>query len=147
MTWLYYVLAAIGGSLLTTQAGVNGQLREWLGHPFRAAFVSFLVGTLPLLFLALWSPGASPVRAGLSSAPWWIWIGGLLGVFFVVFSIALPPRLGVAVYFALVVAGQLTMALVLDHFGLLGFAQHPISPMRAVGAVLLVLGVVCIRQF
>jgi len=71
----------------------------------------------------------------------------LLGIFFVTFSILLPPRLGVAVYFGLVVAGQVLMAMLLDHFGALGFARHPMSAMRLFGAALLIAGVVIIRRF
>ncbi|MBC7647260.1 MAG: DMT family transporter [Pseudopedobacter sp.] len=147
MSWIFYLLAALGGSFLTLQAGINGQLRELLGTPFRASFVSFLIGTLPLFFLALGTRAPLPTLKALSSAPWWVWTGGLLGIFFVTFSILLPPRLGVAVYFALVVAGQLLMALVLDHFGALGFERHPMSAMRLLGAALLIAGVVIIRKF
>ena len=147
MSWVLYLLAALGGSFLSLQAGINGQLRELLGTPFRASFVSFLVGTIPLFFLALSTRAPLPTLRQLSSAPWWVWTGGLLGIFFVTFSILLPPRLGVAVYFALVVAGQLLMALVLDHFGWLGFERHPINPMRLLGAALLIAGVVIIRKF
>ncbi len=147
MSWLLYLLAALGGSFLTVQAGINGQLRELLGTPFRASFVSFLVGTVPLFFLALATRAPLPTLKSLSNAPWWIWTGGLLGIFFVTFSILLPPRLGVAVYFGLVVAGQVLMAMLLDHYGFLGFARHPINPMRLFGAALLIAGVIIIRRF
>jgi transporter family-2 protein len=43
--------------------------------------------------------------------------------------------------------GQMTMALVMDHFGLFGLARHEISPLRILGASFLVAGVVLIRRF
>ena len=38
-------------------------------------------------------------------------------------------------------------ALIVDHFGLLGLAEHPISPLRILGVILLIAGVALIRLF
>jgi len=48
---------------------------------------------------------------------------------------------------ALIVAGQMTASVVLDHFGWLGYQLHPLSGMRILGVCLLVGGVVLIRWF
>ena len=55
------------------------------------------------------------------------------------------PRLGAATVLALVVLGQMVASLILDHFGLLGLAQHPVTPKRMLGAIFLIFGVVVIR--
>ena len=55
------------------------------------------------------------------------------------------PRLGAATVLALIVVGQMLGSLAFDHFGLLGLAQHPVSPIRLAGAALLILGAVLIR--
>jgi transporter family-2 protein len=47
---------------------------------------------------------------------------------------------------ALFVAGQMSMGLVLDHFGVLGVPVHATSPGRLVGAVLVVAGVFLLRR-
>jgi len=52
-----------------------------------------------------------------------------------------------ALTFSLVVAGQLIMAVFLDHLGLFGIQVDPISWMRVMGIVLITLGVVLIRKF
>jgi transporter family-2 protein len=78
--------------------------------------------------------------------PWWGWTGGLLGALYIAASVVLAPRLGAAVLVASIVAGQLAAALVLDHFGLIGFAQKSVTPVRACGAVLLFIGVYLIQR-
>jgi bacterial/archaeal transporter family-2 protein len=39
------------------------------------------------------------------------------------------------------------VSLLLDHYGLVGFAERQVTPLRLVGAALLVAGVVLIRKF
>ena len=84
--------------------------------------------------------------AAAAQAPWWAWCGGLLGAVFVVTAAWLAPTLGASTLLSVAIAGQMTSALVLDHYGLVGFPQRPISAGRAVGVLLLVAGVVMIRR-
>ena len=59
----------------------------------------------------------------------------------------LAPRLGVALTFVLVVAGQMMVSLIVDHYGLLGLPVKHINWQRLVGVALLVAGVLLIRRF
>lgn len=142
----YIALALMAGTFLPLQAGINSQLRVQLGGPALAAFVSFAVGTSALLIVLLASRAALPENtAGIS---WWLWIGGgLIGVCYVLLIIVLTPILGVALSFALIVAGQMAMSLLLDHYGLLGLPLHPLNAWRIVGATLILGGVLLIRRF
>lgn len=150
MRWLNYLLlgafALAGGIGLPTQAAVNVRLREVLGDPIRASFGSFLVGTVLLLSLTLLTREPVPTLATILRAPWWIWMGGALGTFYILASIIVVPRLGSAFTFALVVAGQMTASIVIDQFGLFGLPQASFSPTRIAGAALLVGGVLLIRR-
>ncbi len=140
------IVAVLVGLLLPVQAGINAQLRWTVGHPLTAAFVSFLVGTigLGLLLLLARVPGL-PSRA-LIEAPAWHWVGGLLGAVYVAAAVVLAPRLGAATLIASIVTGQMLTSIALDHFGWVGFAQHPASLPRLVGGALIVIGVVLIRK-
>jgi transporter family-2 protein len=146
-TWILLLLAFFAGAVAPVQAGVNSQLRAWVGHPAWAALASFTVGTLSLLvyYLALRLPW--PAASTLARTPWWAWLGGVLGAFYVLSSVVVAPRLGAAVLIGLVIAGQLLASLVLDHFGLVGFARHPLNVWRVIGALFLLTGVVLIRRF
>jgi transporter family-2 protein len=48
---------------------------------------------------------------------------------------------------SLIIAGQMSASLFLDHFGWLGFQVHPVSGLKMLGVVLLLGGVVLIRLF
>ena len=140
-------LALVAGMLLPLQAGMNNPLKLAFGSALLPACVTFSVGALSLWLVAL----ASRSLAGgelVAKVPWWSWIGGgLCGALFVTLMIAMASRLGGAVTFALIVAGEMLMSMVLDHFGWLGFASHAAGPGRLAGAALLVLGVILIQRF
>jgi len=145
---VYIIIAALAGAGLPVQLGLNNQVRITTGSPFVAATVSFGVGTLALALLLLIVRPAIPASAQLAAAPWWIWIGGgLLGVFYLTAGIVIGPRIGPAVLFTLVVAGQTLNSIVIEHYGLFDFAKHHVTPMRALGVLLLIGGVVLIRAF
>ena len=55
-------------------------------------------------------------------------------------SLLVAPRLGATRWIALVLAGQIALSLVLDHFGI-GYAQHSISPLRIAGILCVAIGV------
>ncbi len=142
----YLLLAFTIGAGVAVQAGLNAQLRDYVGHPMLAALANFVVGTLFLaaLLLALRVPW--PAIAGMKAAPTWLWLGGLLGSFYVASAVLIAPKLGAAVMFAVVIAGQVAMSLILDHYGWIGFPQHSIGLWRIVGGALLVMGVVLVVQ-
>jgi transporter family-2 protein len=143
---LYFAVVFLAGALIATQAGVNSQLSRAVGHPVLAATISFVVGTVALSLCSLGVSGAWAGRAALLAAPWWIWTGGLLGAVFVATTAWLAPVLGAATLLSVAIAGQMTFALVLDHYGLVGFPTRTMSPGRAIGVGLLVAGVVLIRK-
>src|SRR5437762_8803618 len=145
MTWLYLLLAVAAGAVLPFQFGINAQLAHWLGSPLRAAFVSFLVGTIALLIAAAFVRKPLPSVARLGAVPWWVWIGGVLGAFYVAGSIVTAPKLGAATLTAAVVAGQSLASLFVDRFGWVGFEKHHLSPGRVAGIVLVASGVALVR--
>lgn len=147
--WL--ALSVLAGFALTVQLGINNQLRESLQNPVLTALVSFLVGScgivLYLAFSVLNGTHPLPSQQQILGIVWWKWLGGLLGAAYVVSVVLVVGRLGGATTTGLVIAGQLVSALVLDHFGWLGFPQHPLSALRLIGALLLILGVYLIQRF
>jgi transporter family-2 protein len=140
------VLALLLGVLLPVQAGVNAQLRVSLGHPLAAALVSFLVGTAALALGALVARVDLPWAGAWSGSPWWHWVGGLIGAAYVAGAVVLAPRLGAATLVAAVVAGQMLTSLVLDHFGWVGFPVQEVTPVRLIGAGLIIGGVMLVQR-
>ena len=140
------VLAIFIGCLLPVQAGVNAGLRTSLGDPVATALVSFGVGTLGLLLTVLCLRIPVPLAGAWAQSVWWQWSCGLLGAIYIALAVVLAPRLGAATLVAAVVGGQMVASLILDHFGLVGFPEHPISGLRLLGAGLVILGVALIQR-
>lgn len=141
------LLAFIAGATAPTQAGINAQLElHWAKSSSLASLVSFSVGTVCMLVYCLLTRITFPLL-GSGTSHWWHWAGGLLGAFFVTTTIYVAPRLGAVSMVALLLAGQMVASILLDHFGLLGYAEKPISLMRLLGIGMLFGGVLLIRRF
>jgi transporter family-2 protein len=139
--------ALIAGALIPVQSGVNMQLAKILGHPLWGALASFCVGTLSLAIFATITGTKWPSFTQLTQAPYWMWIGGMFGAFFVATAVFVSPRLGATTTVALFIAGQMVMSLLLDHNGAAGFPVHSLNIWRILGAGLVVSGVVLIQRF
>lgn len=140
-TYLYVILALIIGACVPTQAGINHQLRQWLGSPVLAAVVNFSVGACLLIIFSLAMRIPLPMIRNLEGCPWWIWTGGIVGTVFVTSAIIAAPKLGATTLLSLVVAGQMVASILLDHFGCLGYQIEPITPLRILGVAMVVGGV------
>ena len=138
---LAYLLGIVSGFGLTLQIGMNSRLRTVLQNANQAALISFLVGTAALIGLLLATRTPLPSRDTLASVPVWAWFGGLMGAFYVAISTVVASQLGTASLLGLALLGQVTMALVADHFGWMGLPEHPITLTRLAGVALLAGGV------
>ena len=145
--YFYILLALAAGAMMPTQAATNNKMAMIVDSPVLSAFISFVVGTIALLVYLLVSGVPLGNLAASKDAPAIAWVGGLLGAFFVASAVTLVPRLGVAMTFSLIVAGQMLVTLVIDHFGLLGVPVKEINLPRLGGILLITAGVVLIRKF
>lgn len=139
-------LAFLAGVALAVQIPVNVQLRLGVGHPTISACISFVVGALVLAVYVLVARVPLPSAAALVAIPWWAWLGGALGAYYVSSSILLGPKLGAALFVTLMIAGQLVAALAIDHLGWLGVAAQPINAWRLAGVGLAAAGVYLIQR-
>lgn len=144
---LLYLLALSAGSMLALQSSVNSKLGKVMGNPSLAAFTSFLIGIIGISIYLLVTRPHLPALADLAKAPAWTWIGGLLGSIYVTTVIIIAPKIGISTLSGLVIGGQLGMSIIIDHFGLFGVPQSPISLGRAIGAALILIGAVMVRKF
>jgi transporter family-2 protein len=143
---LLIAIALALGAILPLQAAINARLAKTAGSPVMAAFVSFAVGTIALMIFLI-AAGQFNFRYVSAGSSWWIWTGGLLGTFFVAGIVVLLPKLGAALSFSLVIAGQMLAAILFDQFGWMGLAVKEISAGKIIGAILLIAGVILIRKY
>ena len=143
---IWIILALMAGAFLPVQAGLNSKLGKAVDSPLYAALFSFLVGTAGLLLYILltkqhfsWS--------GVKDAPGYIWLGGLMGAFYVTIIILAFPVLGPGLTFGLIVAGQMLVSILLEHFNILVAQPNPVNYMKILGISLVVAGVIIIRKY
>jgi transporter family-2 protein len=142
---LYLLLALGTGAGVAVMAVFNARLGALLGGPIWAAAAQFIVALTAVLSLALVTRPPGPLTAGIGGAPWWIWTGGIFSATFIVVSTFLTPRLGVAVTLATIIVGQLSAALIVDHYGLFGGPVVRASFARVAGVGLLLAGITLMR--
>ena len=136
--WIALFCVGLGGIALAVQAPINAALGHSVGDGLSAAMISFGIGFLLLLALVI-ARGALPSLAIAKAVPWWCWIGGAFGAFYVWAVLWSVPKLGVVTTFAVLILGQLGAALILDALGAFGLPVKEITLQR-VGAVALVCG-------
>ena len=115
--------------------------------PVVSALISFSVALLvAILAMTVLRGNPVPQFADGVSAPWWVWLGGAMGVCFVLGNILLLPRLGAVQTVVLPILGQVMMGLCNDRFGLFGAPVLRVSWMRVLGAVVVLAGIAVVLR-
>ena len=142
---LLLVALAVGG-LIPIQTAANSRLRASVGNkPVMPALISFS-SALFFAVVATTVLRGNPVPQFSADVPWWGWLGGVMGVCFVLGNILLFPRLGALETVVLPILGQVVMGLLVDRFGLLGAPAMPVSWMRVLGAAVVFAGIVVVLR-
>lgn len=142
---LLLVALAVGG-LIPIQTAANSRLRVAVGDkPVVSAMVSFSMA-LVIAVVATAVLQGNPVPRLNDATPWWGFIGGVMGVCFVLGNILLFPRLGAVQTVVLPILGQVVMGLVIDRFGLFGAPALEVSWLRVLGAFVVLAGIVVVLR-
>ena len=131
-------LAIFAGMSNGFQAPVNAALGRFVGV-VESSCISFIVGALSLLVVSIVAGKGSLLK--IVDAPPNLWIGGLLGAFFVTVALFVVPKIGAAVMITSVITGQMAAALIIDQTGLLGIPKNPIDLYRIGGLAFLAVGI------
>jgi transporter family-2 protein len=137
---LAVVLTAMVGGAVALQAPINSHLGKSVGT-FQAAFLSFAIGTVVLLVIAALAKGGLGDVRHATGVGWIYLTGGLLGVAYVTTVLVTVRTLGAGGVTAATIAGQLSLAVVVDQLGILSVEQKSITPTRVLGVLLLAAGV------
>jgi bacterial/archaeal transporter family-2 protein len=133
------VVAAVIGGVIAMQAPLNSQLGRTVGG-LQASVVALCISFFALLALASITDGLGGIRR-IGDAPWYVAVGGGLAGALYVGSIVWTVRaLGAGGLTAVTIAGQLAVAVALDHFGWLGVERSPVTFAKVAGIALLALG-------
>ncbi len=135
------------GVLNAIHSGTNATLQHTLDRPWWAAvFVCAVSGSIMLGGAAVTGEGL-PTGASIAGTPWWAWVGTAAAAIPVISSLMFARGLGGAAFNGIVVTSTMLMSMVLDNYGLLGFATHPVNPWRLVGGALMLAGLALVCLF
>ncbi|PLR83001.1 hypothetical protein CVD25_10160 [Bacillus canaveralius] len=134
MNMIFPLLAFLGGIAIAFQDKINGGLGRKVGV-FEGAFISFATGALALFLIIIFF-GKGNLSA-IATVPKWQLIGGLLGALYVSSMVLVVPKIGVATTIIAVIAGQIIVGVIIDHYGLLGGMQIPFNYKKLVAMIFL----------
>ena len=133
-------LALIAGLAGSVQVAVMGRFGDRVGS-FEALAANLLFSTVIATTLLLVLRQSLAGFGDALRSPWWYWVGGGgMGVVVVLTITVVTPRIGTTATIGLLIAGQLTMGVLIDRYGWFGVEQVPISWPRLLGVLLLAVG-------
>ncbi len=137
--WISLATAMASGVLMAVQGTLNSLLSKTIGL-IETTLVVHITGSIMIgiIFLA--------VRMGKSDlstfwkAPWYAYLGGIIGVVIIYLVAASIPKVGAANATTAIIVGQVLTALIIDNFGLLGLHEAKFSMYQGIGLALLAVG-------
>ena len=130
------VAAGLAGSI---QVALMSRLGERIVVLEALAFSTALTAGIALVILVLARGSVSGFERALHQ-PWWMLLGGVMGLIIVLAITYAGPRIGVAATVGILIAGQLVMGAVIDRWGLFGSEKIALHWPRVLGIVLLAAG-------
>lgn len=132
-------LALVSGILMAVQGSLNTVLSKTLGL-LETTFAVHVIGTIGLI-VVLATVKLKNNNLGLwLQAPWYAYLGGLIGVGIIYLVAASIPKVGVANATTAIIVGQVLTAVLIDYFGGFGLEKTPCSWQQLLGVVLLAIG-------
>jgi transporter family-2 protein len=130
------LIAAFSGVAMAVQGTINSALGKVIGL-WESTFIVHLVGLLVVTLLLFLCKLGDGCLTDILKAPWYSYLGGILGVL-IIYSVVLSiPKVGVAPATTAIVLGQVLTAGLVDHLGLFGMNKIPFSPYNLMGTLLM----------
>ena len=139
---LYTLIALVLGFCTPIQTAANSRMRQLVSSAPLSTLISFAVSTIVLIIVALIaSIPLMPSPQAFHDAPWWSWFIGVIPLITITIAIHLFKELGQLQAMVIPMFSQLIFSLCIDHFGWFGAKVMPLGWQRAIGALLLIVGV------
>ncbi|MDB1678638.1 MULTISPECIES: DMT family transporter [Enterococcus] len=142
---LLSIIPILMGFTVASQTAVNSRLGKYTKTPFMASAISFFIGALFLLILLMLTKTSIFIPlTTFTHNPWWLWIVGFTGAFGLTVNILLFPRLGSVQTAVLPIFGQMLAGILVDQFGLFYSPISQITPVKLLGLILVLLGMLAV---
>lgn len=131
------LVGLLSGVAVGVQSPLASMITQKLGM-LESIFIIHIGGTLVVLIPLMVLRGGN--LGNWRSLPWYALIAGTMGLIVVGGVSFMIPRIGVAAAITLIIAGQLVISSILDHYGLLGVHIRPMDWQRALGLIIVFFG-------
>lgn len=133
---MYYFLSLLTGILISAMIAFNGGLTQQYGV-YSATIIIHIVGLIPLIFLLV----ANKEKPFSKRYPWFLYMGGAIGVLTTVFNNVVFGRISVSAMLAIGLFGQSVTGIVVDQYGFLGMPKHPFTKRKLIGLSFILAGI------
>lgn len=138
----YAIWAFTAGALIPLMAILNGGLARATGGAIQATVLLFAIGLLASLVVAAMTRAHIPAIQTLARIDLPQYAGGVIVGFYILSITFIAPRFGVGNAIMFAVTAQLLTSALIDHFALAAAALRPLTAMRAMGLLIVIVGVV-----
>lgn len=121
---------------MALQGSLNSALGKIIGL-LEATLMVHVIGTATVAVLVLFTPLDRGNLTKLTQTPWYYLLGGILSVAIIYGVVSSIPKLGVAIATTSIIVGQVSTALLIDHFGLFGMEPVCFTWRKLIGMLLL----------
>lgn len=138
-----HMVSAFIGALIAVMIMINGTLSNALGN-YISTMIIHIVGLITIISVLLLSKQKFIISKNI---PFYLYSGGAIGVFTVLFNNLTFSSLGVSLTLALGLLGQSIASIIIDHFGLLGLKVIKYQKKKFIGLALIISGIVVMAVF
>lgn len=136
LKFLPLLVAALSGVAMAVQGTLNSALGKVVGL-WETTFIVHLTGVLLVTVLLFVFRLGDGCLAQINQAPWYTYLGGVLGVLITYCVVRAIPKIGVAPATTAIVLAQVLTAGLVDHFGLFGMNKIPFSLYNLIGTLMM----------
>ena len=138
-TIIYISIAFFLGVLMSIYLPMNSSVSKYVGSPITANVTFFLTALLTSI-LIFFINGQFDTLNKIKEVPVYLYLTGFISAFMILGTTILIPHLGARRFFILLISGQILMAIVISHFGILESPKDPISMKKLIGASIVLIG-------
>ncbi len=137
---IYILLALFVGIISAIYLPMNSSVSKYLGSPLTANITFYFVALVTSIIVFA-MVGDFQTIGNIKTVPVYLYLTGFISAFIVLAITFLIPILGPRKLLIISLAGQLVMAMIVSHLGILESPKDPITIKKVIGAGLLFLGV------
>lgn len=140
---MYKLSAIFIGLLIAIMVTFNGTLASNAGD-YMGVLITQIVGLITISLILIIKRKGISLKKGI---PFYLFIGGTIGVVLTLFNNISVNALGVSLSLSLGLLGQSVAAVIIDHFGLLGMDKYEFKKEKLIGFVLAFAGIVVMMVY